>query len=83
MATLPGPAGELWLLVEDLPLRRRTAVVLRHVGQLTEPEIAQVMGISRGTVSATLRQAYAALRMGLAVDEPVRREKEDDDVTSR
>ena len=53
--SLPGPAGELWLLVAALPRRQRLAVVLRHVGQLTEPEIAEAMGIRRGTVSATLR----------------------------
>lgn len=66
---LPGPAGELWMLVASLPVRRRTAVVLRHVAQLTEPEIAAVMGVSRGTVSATLRQAYAVLRTQLDDDE--------------
>lgn len=62
-ASIPGPAGELWLVVADLPERQRTAVVLRHVGQLTETEVAAVMGIRRGTVSSTLRTAYARLRV--------------------
>lgn len=78
---LPGPAGELWHLVAALPVRRRTAVVLRHVGQLTEPEIARVMDVSRGTVSATLRQAYAVLRSEIAT-EPENDSREDRDVAS-
>jgi RNA polymerase sigma-70 factor (ECF subfamily) len=63
-----GPAGEAWLLVGSLPLRQRTAVVLRHLGQLTEVEIADVMGIGRSTVSSTLRAAHAALARQLAPD---------------
>jgi RNA polymerase sigma-70 factor (ECF subfamily) len=58
---VPGPTGELWLVVADLAPRQRTAVMLRHVGQLTEQEIAEVMGVARGTVSATLRSAYQRL----------------------
>jgi DNA-directed RNA polymerase specialized sigma24 family protein len=58
---VPGPSGELWLLVAELPLRQRTAVLLRHVGQLTEQEIAEVMAVARGTVSSTLRAAYQRL----------------------
>lgn len=77
---LPGPAGELWLIVEGLPLRQRAAVALRHVGQMTEPEIAEVMGITRGTVSATLRHAYESLRGRL--DESDADRKEADDVAS-
>lgn len=56
------PTDELWMAISELSDRRRTAVVLRHVGQLTEPEIAEVMGITRGTVSRTLRAAYDQLR---------------------
>jgi RNA polymerase sigma-70 factor (ECF subfamily) len=66
---VPGPTGELWLIVADLPPRQRTAVLLRHVGQLTEAEIADVMGVARGTVSSTLRSAYR--RLGTEIeDEP-------------
>jgi RNA polymerase sigma-70 factor (ECF subfamily) len=64
---VPGPTGELWLVVADLPVRQREAVLLRHVAQMTEREIADVMGIKRGTVSSTLRAAY--LRLGLAMDD--------------
>jgi RNA polymerase sigma-70 factor (ECF subfamily) len=67
------PAGELWLVVAGLPERQRLAVVLRHVGQLSEPEIADIMGVARGTVSSTLRAAHHTLRVQLS-DAPVARE---------
>lgn len=65
--SVPGPTGELWAVVAELPLRQRTAVLLRHVSQLTEAEIAEVMGIARGTVSSTLRVAYQ--RLGAAIQD--------------
>jgi RNA polymerase sigma-70 factor (ECF subfamily) len=65
--SVPGPTGELWLLVADLPTRQREAVLLRHVAHMTEREIADVMGIKRGTVSATLRAAYR--RLGIAMND--------------
>ena len=64
--TLPqieeGPAGEMWLLVSELSDRQRQAVALKHVAHLSEAEIAKIMGVKRGTISATLHQAYARLR---------------------
>ena len=71
-ASVPGPAGELWLIVRELPVRQALAVSLRHVAQLTEQEVADVMGVKRGTVSATLRAAYERLRVRAAddVEEP-------------
>ena len=59
---VPGPTEDLFLLVADLPPRQKLAVVLRHVGHLSEPEIGDAMGIARGTVSATLRSAHQTLR---------------------
>lgn len=63
---VPGPTGEIWALVSGLSPRQREAVALRHVGGLTEPEIAGIMGITRGTVSSTLRAAYGNLRAATA-----------------
>jgi RNA polymerase sigma-70 factor (ECF subfamily) len=63
------PAGEMWELVAGLPSRQRQAVVLRHIGQLREREIAETMGITRGAVSSTLRAAYASLRTEIAGDQ--------------
>lgn len=67
-AHLPGPTGELWLLVAELPARQREAIALRHVAHLTETQVAAAMGVARGTVSSTLRAAHASLRHALAVD---------------
>jgi len=63
-----GPTGEVWLIVADLPRRQREAVVLRHVAQMTEAEVANVMSVTRGTVSSTLRDAYRSLEPQLVDD---------------
>ncbi|HET6873643.1 MAG TPA: sigma factor-like helix-turn-helix DNA-binding protein [Acidimicrobiales bacterium] len=65
---LPGPAGELWQVVGDLPLRQRTAVVLRYVADLPEAEVAEIMGVGRGTVASTLSEARHRLRERLGED---------------
>jgi RNA polymerase sigma-70 factor (ECF subfamily) len=58
---VPAPAGEVWSLVSGLPRRQREVVVLRHIGDLRENEIAAALGISRSTVSSTLRDAHDRL----------------------
>lgn len=58
---VPPPGGEAWLAVATLPVRQRTAVVLRHVGGMTEAEVAEAMGVTRSTVSSTLASAYTTL----------------------
>lgn len=67
-AVVPGPSGEVWLLVADLGVRQREAVLLRHVAGLTEPEVAEAMGVSRGTVNSTLRAAHGRLRAAVSAD---------------
>jgi RNA polymerase sigma-70 factor (ECF subfamily) len=64
--SIPAPAIELWDIVRSLPERQRQAVVLRFVADLRESEIAEVMGIARGTVAATLRDARQRLAPLLA-----------------
>lgn len=73
----PPPGGEAWLVVADLPIRQRTAIVLRHVGGMTEAEVAGAMGVTRSTVSSTLASAYKTL--GQALAEP--RSTEDENMT--
>lgn len=63
---VPAPAGEAWAAVKDLPPRQREIVVLRHVADLTEAQIARALGISRSTVSSTLGDAHLALSRTLA-----------------
>jgi RNA polymerase sigma factor (sigma-70 family) len=53
--------GVLTAAVLGLTARRRTMVLLRYVAGLKNTEIASVLGISEGTVAATLSQARDAL----------------------
>lgn len=52
---------ELWDAVRALAPRARTAVALRYLAGMTEPEIATAMHIAPGTVAATLSKARARL----------------------
>lgn len=63
---VPAPAGELWTVVAGLPPRQRTAIVLRYVADLTQTEVAEVMGITRSTVVSLLSDAHARLAELLA-----------------
>lgn len=66
------PDDPLWRAVGQLPRRARTAVALRYVADLSEAEVAEVMGIARGTVAATLHQARKRLGELLADHEEER-----------
>jgi RNA polymerase sigma factor (sigma-70 family) len=48
--------------VAGLPNRQRVAVVLRYVADLREQDIAEVMGVRRGTVASLLTAAHRSLR---------------------
>jgi RNA polymerase sigma-70 factor (sigma-E family) len=48
--------------LDRLPQRMRAAVMLRYFEDMTEPEIAAVLGISLGTVKSTVSRAVARLR---------------------
>ena len=65
--TLAEPVAhpEVWRAVRQLPERRRLAVLLRYVADLTEAEIATAMGVTRGTVSASLIAARTDLAAAL------------------
>lgn len=58
---VPAPAGEAWEAVRRLPVRQRTAVVLRFVADLTEEQVGTAMGVSRSTISSSLADARRAL----------------------
>lgn len=48
-----------------LPPRQREVVVLRHLTDLSEETVAELLGISTGTVGAHLHRGLAALRRQL------------------
>ena len=53
-----------------LPERQREAVVLRYYADLSEADIAQAMGISRGAVKSHTARAMAALKSILEQETP-------------
>ena len=48
--------------IDRLPDRMRTAVVLRYYEDMTEAEVAEILGVSLGTVKSTVSRAVAKLR---------------------
>ncbi|MER6267798.1 SigE family RNA polymerase sigma factor [Streptomyces sp. NPDC001797] len=75
----PGaPVDELLLLAEEhrqvfdalarLTARQREVLVLRYWSDLTEAQIAETLGVSRGTVKSTASRALATLEKLLEVD---------------
>lgn len=48
--------------IDRLPRQMRAAVMLRFYDDMTEPEVAAVLGVSVGTVKSTVARAVAKLR---------------------
>ncbi|MDP9067154.1 MAG: SigE family RNA polymerase sigma factor [Actinomycetota bacterium] len=57
---------DLWDAVRRLPERQRACVVLRYLEDMTEPEIADVLECSVGTVKSQLFKAKTKLERELA-----------------
>ena len=66
-ATLP--QNDVWDAVAQLPLRQRTAVVLFYLFDLPYDETSRVMGVSKGTVAATL--SAARHQLAVVLGEPI------------
>ena len=52
----------LWQAVQGLPVRQRVVLVLRFYEDRTEAEVAQLLGLSVGTVKSRLFKARRELR---------------------
>jgi RNA polymerase sigma-70 factor (sigma-E family) len=57
--------SEVVAALRDLPARQREAILLRYYLDLSEAEIAAMMGISRGAVKSHTARGMAALRTAL------------------
>ena len=61
-AAYDGEREMVWRFVQGLPPRQRAVVVLRYYEDLSEAQIAELLGISAGTVKSQASRALAALR---------------------
>ena len=64
----------LWPHVTSLPPRQRAVIVLRYYEDLSEQEIAEALGCSRGNVKSTAHRALKALRAAIGSDDTDGRE---------
>ncbi|MDO9458141.1 SigE family RNA polymerase sigma factor [Nocardioides sp.] len=60
--------GAVWEALLELPVRQRTAIVLRYYEDLTEPQTAEAMGCAVGTVKSQVSSGMAKLRALLGDD---------------
>jgi len=61
-AAYDGEREAVWHFVQTLPPRQRAVIVLRYYEDLSEAEIADLLGISTGTVKSQSSRALASLR---------------------
>lgn len=59
----------MWQHLLALPAKQRSVLVLRYYEGLAEAEIAETLGVSRGTVKSHTSRALAALRRRLTDEE--------------
>jgi len=61
-AEYDGEREAVWRFVQALPPRQRAVIVLRYYEDLSEAQIADLLGISTGTVKSQASRALASLR---------------------
>ncbi|MEU7864373.1 SigE family RNA polymerase sigma factor [Nonomuraea sp. NPDC049141] len=59
--------GELWKELATLPRKQRAVLVLRYYEDLSDQDIAKILGISRGTVRSQAFRALNTLRIKPAI----------------
>jgi RNA polymerase sigma-70 factor (sigma-E family) len=57
-----GADEAIWALLAELPARQRAVLVLRFYEHLSDAEIADVLGVSRGTIRSQASRALDKLR---------------------
>ena len=67
----------LWPHVRKLPPQQRAVIVLRYFEDLSEAEIAETLGCSRGTVKSTAHRALKSLKAALEEQDRSTHEREE------
>ncbi len=57
-----GEKSAIWSFVQTLPKKQRAVIVLRFYEELSEAEVADILGITVGTVKSQSSRALASLR---------------------
>jgi RNA polymerase sigma-70 factor (sigma-E family) len=73
-----GERSALWEFVQTLPRKQRAVVVLRYYEDLSEAEVAEILGISVGTVKSQSSRALAALRSRVHTQPMLARDREEE-----
>jgi RNA polymerase sigma-70 factor (sigma-E family) len=66
-AALAGQRSDLMAALRGLPPRQRAVIVLRYWGDLTDAQVAALLGCSEGTVRSQAWRALAKLRVSPAL----------------
>jgi RNA polymerase sigma-70 factor (sigma-E family) len=61
----PPQDAELWRLLATLPARQRAVLVLRYYEDMSEQQIAQILGCAPGTVKSQASKGLSKLRAAL------------------
>jgi RNA polymerase sigma-70 factor, ECF subfamily len=69
-AASDAPSGDLVAALATLSPEHRAVVVLRYLLEYTPGEIADLLGLPRGTVNSRLRRALDTLETGLGEERP-------------
>jgi RNA polymerase sigma-70 factor (sigma-E family) len=72
-----GQSAALWDFVQTLPKRQRAVIVLRYYEELSEAEIAEILGVSAGTVKSQASRALASMRARVNTDTTLSRNGEE------
>ncbi|MET9247659.1 SigE family RNA polymerase sigma factor [Nonomuraea sp. NPDC003709] len=61
--------ADLWAELQELPRKQRAVLVLRYYEDLSDIEIAEILGVSRGTVRSQAARALDKLRIKRVLQE--------------